>query len=156
MRVVERFITRARPDAVWQTIAGLRRWPEWTSAILQIQPLDGDDVIVGARYRVSRPRLRPAVFQVTSLLRNRQFTWTSMRPGLSLVGDYKVLQTTAGTEVQLSFEVSGWLEKPYSYLYGGILARHLSTEVLNLRDHCRALAGPARPMDVFVRHRPPA
>jgi len=75
MRAVERFITAAHPDAIWKIIANVEHWPNWTSTVLEVKPLGNAGLRVGAYYRVTQPKLRPAVYEVTECTPNRAFTW---------------------------------------------------------------------------------
>lgn len=40
MRTTEQFVTAARPDTVWQVLADVEHWHNWTPTIQQIEPLD--------------------------------------------------------------------------------------------------------------------
>ena len=52
MRVVQRFITSARPDIVWQVLADVEHWREWTPTVVEIKSLSNNGMRVGTRYRV--------------------------------------------------------------------------------------------------------
>lgn len=59
------FVTSARPDRVWQVIADVEHWRNWTPTVVEIKPLSNTGLSVGARYQVSQPKLRRAVYEVT-------------------------------------------------------------------------------------------
>jgi len=58
MRVVQKFVTPARPDAVWQVLADVEHWRDWTPTVVEIKPLSNNGLTAGARYRCVQPFTR--------------------------------------------------------------------------------------------------
>src|SRR5579859_7057652 len=75
VRVVERFVTPAGPEAVWKVLSDVERWCDWTPTVVEIVPLKGSKLSLGAKYRVTQPKLRPAIYEVTECVPNKAFTW---------------------------------------------------------------------------------
>src|SRR5215469_11667388 len=107
MRTVERFVTAARAELVWRILADVEHWPTWTPTVLEVQPLSQAGLRVGARYRVTQPKLRPAVYEVTECTPNQAFTWVQRFPGGTMIADHRLDPRDGGTEVELSFTSSG-------------------------------------------------
>jgi hypothetical protein len=48
MRVAQQFITPARADIVWQVLADVEHWRDWTPTVVEIKPLSNKGLTVGA------------------------------------------------------------------------------------------------------------
>src|ERR1700730_16652222 len=83
---------------------------------------------LGSSADVRQPRLRPAVWQVTALQDQRNFTWTTRSPGLRMSAGHWVEPQGAGSRVVLSLELSGFIAPLVAWLYGGLIARYVTTE----------------------------
>src|SRR6516165_257966 len=103
MRVVQKFVTPARPDAVWRVLADVEHWREWTPTVLEIKPLGDTGLTVGARYRIVQPKLRPAIYELTESIPNQTFTWVQKLPGGAVIADHRLSLHDGVTEVELSF-----------------------------------------------------
>src|SRR5262249_37620640 len=65
-------------EKVWRVMSEVERWPEWTATVKRVVRLDGRvgaPLGIGDRFRVSQPKLLPAVWTVTTLDLGRSFTW---------------------------------------------------------------------------------
>lgn len=80
----------APAERVWQTMADVERWHEWTASITRIERLDDGPLGVGARARVEQPKLPPATWTVTDWQPGRSFTWISTGPGFTTTGVHAV------------------------------------------------------------------
>ncbi len=134
-------VMTATPEAVWAVLSDVRRWAQWLPTIDSLEPLDpATPDGVGAAYRISQPRLRPAVWTLTSWQPagpRREFTWESKQPGVTTVGTHVVAATPdGGCEVTLGIEMSGPLAPVVRAVYGRLTVSYLATEA-------RALAARA-------------
>src|SRR6185312_14152088 len=98
MQVVERVITSARPEVVWQILADVEHWRDWTPTVTEIKPVGSTGMKPGARYRVMQPKLRPAIYEVTNYVPGQRFTWEQKLPGGALIADHQIVPSGAGSE----------------------------------------------------------
>jgi carbon monoxide dehydrogenase subunit G len=134
MQVVETFSTTANPEAVWQVLADVSHWKDWTPTVLDIIPLDGEDLQVGARYRVSQPEIKPAVYEVTACVPNEGFIWVQKMPGGGLFASHTIQLEAGSTKVVLSFFSKGLLAGAAATLFSSKIRKFVSTEARSLKE----------------------
>jgi carbon monoxide dehydrogenase subunit G len=140
MRVAQRFITSARPDIVWQVLADVEHWRDWTPTVVEIKPLSNKGLTVGARYRVVQPQLGPAVYEVTECVRNQAFTRVQKLLGGAMIADHRVSPSDGGTEVELSFTSKGLLANIVGKVFSKLIRDYVATEAKSLTSKCDSLA----------------
>ena len=136
MRTVERFVTAVRAELVWRILADVEHWPNWTPTVLEVQPLSQAGLRVGARYRVTQLKLRPAVYQVTECTPNQAFTWVQRFPGGIMIADHRLAPRDGGTEVELSFTSSGLVSNLVSMMFSKLMREYVATEARSLKRQC--------------------
>jgi hypothetical protein len=117
----------APPSAVWAVLREGERWPEWTSTVTSVTPLDDGPLAVGKRVRIVQPKLPPALYEVTELDEGRGFTWVTRSPGVTVTARHRIEPTASGSKVTLSVRFDG--------LLGGIagrMTRKLTEEYLSI------------------------
>ena len=141
MQTVERVIIQASPADIWQTLADVERWPRWTPTVLAVQPLTNHGLRVGSRYKVTQPKLRPAVYEVTECVPHQAFTWVQRTPGAKMIADHRLTAFDgSGTEVELSFATEGLLGAILGSMYAKRIGELVATEARSLKKHCELLA----------------
>lgn len=134
------FHLNAPASRIWPALADVLRWPDWTPTVASVQPLDGPDLQLQRRYRVTQPRLQPAVWTVTTLEPGRCFVWQARLPGLTMTADHALLPDDGqGTPLQLSFAFAGWLAPLVAWRYGALVQQYLQTEAQSLARHVAAV-----------------
>ena len=123
----------APPEKVFAILCDVERWPEWTSTMASVQRRERGPFVLGSSAHVRQPRLRPAVWQVTALEDQRNFTWTTRSPGLRMTAGHLIEPQGTGSRVVLSFELSGFMTPVVSRLYGGLIERYITTESQGLK-----------------------
>ena len=136
MRTVERFVTAARAELVWRILADVEHWPNWTPTVFEVKPLSQAGLRVGARYRVTQPKLRPAVYEVTECTPNQAFTWVQKFPGGTMIADHRLAPRDGGTEVELSFTSSGVVANLVSMMFSKLIREYVATEARSLKRQC--------------------
>ena len=140
MQTVERVIIQATPDAVWRVLADVERWPTWTPTVEHVQPLTPDGLRIGARYRITQPKLRPAIYEVTECAPHKALTWVQKAAGATMIADHRLIGDNASTEVELSFATEGLMGAILGSMYAKRIAEYVKTEARSLRLHCEQLA----------------
>jgi uncharacterized membrane protein len=124
----------APPQKVFAVLCDVERWPEWTPTMSRVQRLDKGPFSVGSRAEVRQPKLRPAVWQVTQLEENRDFTWATGSAGLRMKAGHLIEASgSGGSRVALSFEMSGLIAPLVSRLYGSLIEEYIATESQGLK-----------------------
>jgi carbon monoxide dehydrogenase subunit G len=140
MRVVEKFITSAQPDAVWRVLADVEHWRDWTPTVTEIKPVSASGLTVGARYRVVQPKLKPAIYEVTECVPSQTFTWVQRVAGGVLIADHRLSSHDGATEVELSFTSKGLLANIIGKMFSRIISDYVATEAKSLKNQCDSLA----------------
>jgi uncharacterized membrane protein len=128
----------APPAKVFDVLCDVERWPEWTPTMTSVSRLDSGPLKVGSTAKVQQPKLRAAVWQVTDVEQNRNFTWISRSPGVRMTAGHLVEPNGSGCQVTLSFEMSGLMAPLVSRIYGGLIEEYVATESQNLKQRCEA------------------
>lgn len=130
----------APADAVWPLLANVVAWPSWLPTVTAVLPLDRATLATGARFNVAQPRLRPTIWQVTSVLEGESFAWESRSPGLHMWANHKILPVDGiSSEVQLEFRLSGALAPLVALLAGRLTNTYLRTEAASLKATIEAV-----------------
>jgi uncharacterized membrane protein len=123
----------APPEKVFAVLRDIERWPEWTSTMTSVQRVQSGAFAVGSTAHVRQPRLRPALWRVTELEDQRNFTWTTRSLGLRMTAGHLIEPQGAGSRVTLSFELSGFMAPAVWWFYGGLIERYITTESQGLK-----------------------
>lgn len=141
MQTIERVVINASPAAIWQVLVDVERWPTWTSTVTEVQPITRDGFRVGAKYRVTQPKLRPGIYEVTERVPHQAFTWVQKAPGATMIADHRLTAFDgSGTEVELSFATQGLFGAILGKMYAKTIADYVRTEARSLKSHCETLA----------------
>lgn len=127
----------APAEAVWEVLADVERWPEWTASMRSVRRLDGGALHVGSEALVEQPRLRDLTYRVTRLEPASDFTWESRSPGLRVEAGHAI--TPLGerrSRVKLTVEQSGLMGVLVRPLTAGITRRYLAMETAGLKRRC--------------------
>jgi len=125
----------APPQRVWAPLADVVRWPDWLPTMSSIEPLGPAALAVGARYRITQPRLRPAIWTVVHLDPQRSFAWESRSPGVRALADHSLTPLPDGsTSVTLEVRFAGPLAPLARVLAGSLTRKYLSLEATLLEQ----------------------
>jgi hypothetical protein len=118
---------------VWEVMREVDRWHEWTPSIRRITRLGGRPLEVGMRAIVRQPRFPPALWKVSAIEPGRSFTWTSVAPGMRVVGHHQVDPAGPGARASLAIAYSGPLGALFARLTRGITERYIGLEAAGLK-----------------------
>jgi carbon monoxide dehydrogenase subunit G len=123
----------APPARVWAVMSDIERWHEWTPSIRSIHRTNSGPFGIGARARVTQPRLPPADWVVTSVEEGRRFDWESRAPGVWVFASHSVEPTGNGSRARLSVRYQGAVGTLIGILAGGITRRYIALEAEGLK-----------------------
>lgn len=122
----------ADPATVWEVLADVERWPQWTASMRRVELLDPGPLAVGNRVRIKQPRVPTTVWRVSELVPGRSFTWTAAGPGVRSTGSHTVVASDGGAEVTLVFRQEGPVGELLGRLVRGLIRRYVETEAAGL------------------------
>jgi uncharacterized protein YndB with AHSA1/START domain len=141
MQTMERVVIKASPTAIWEVLTDVERWPMWTPTELSVEPVTRDGFKVGAKYRVTQPKIKPAIYEVTERIPHEAFTWVQKAPGATMIAEHRLTAFDgSGTEVELAFATKGLLGALAGSLNAKLIAEYVKTEAKSLKQHCEMLA----------------
>ncbi|MGE0355030.1 MAG: SRPBCC family protein [Gemmatimonadales bacterium] len=132
-------VIAAPPERAWALMADVLRWPEWLPTVTSVQPLGPGVLTLGARYRITQPRLRPAVWKVVGLEPQRSFSWETRSPGVRALADHSVRPLPDGsTSLTLRVRFSGPLSPLARVLAGRLTREYVAREATLLKRRVEA------------------
>jgi len=124
----------AAPESIWQILSAVVTWPRWLPTVTSVEPLDGEALAVGRRFRVLQPKLRPATWVVSCVEPNRRFEWRARSAGTLMVADHVLEMVAPGrTSVVLRFEFRGVLGSLLGMLFSSMTRRYIRQEADSLK-----------------------
>ena len=127
----------APPERVWEVMADVERWSEWTETVTWVRRLDEGPLRSGSRARINQPKIPETEYVVTELEPGQSFTWVATGPGVLTTARHSIEPlATGGSRVRLSVEQAGWLGSFMGRFYRGLTDRYLATEAAGLKARC--------------------
>jgi uncharacterized membrane protein len=127
------------PGIVWRIMADVEHWPAWTPTVTEVKPLDSSTFGLGSRVRVSQPRLKPMVWQVSQFSEGGLFTWEARSPGFFIVATHEVRASARGSIVTLTLRQTGPLAPLVSLLFGKITRQYVHAEAEALKKRSESV-----------------
>jgi hypothetical protein len=123
----------APADRVYEVIADVERWREWTASVTSIKRLDSGPFVVGSRAVIRQPKFPPALWTVTAIDGKRSFTWTNRAPGITVTAHHSITGLGNATTATLSVRYEGLLGGLLAWMTRGITNRYLAMEARGLK-----------------------
>jgi len=121
---------------VWAVLADVAAWPRWLPTVTAVEPQGPLPLAMGARYRISQPRMRPAVWSVVALLPGSHFSWECRSPGVRVAASHALKVVAAErTQVSLTIRFTGPMAGLARLLAGRLTCEYLDREVAALKRH---------------------
>lgn len=139
---------QASAEEVWAVLTDVTRWPEWTPSVQSIELLTGPVSGVGSKARIHQPKLRPAVWTVTTWEAGRRFRWTATSPGVAVMADHVITKTPSGCTVTLGLRVTGVLGTVIGLIGRRLAFRYLQMEAAGLKARCEQASAVEAPLSV--------
>ena len=132
----------ATAEQVWGVLVDVENWPSWTPSVRHVEPLDGSDVKVGSRFRVTQPMLKPSVWEITKLEPQRSFSWSTGVMGIVIDADHDIESDRAdGVTVTLRLSQRGPMTWLATLLAGARTRRYVQLEANGLKQRSEAASG---------------
>ena len=124
----------ATPEQVWEVLADVERWSEWTETVTWVRRLDEGPLRSGSRAKVNQPKIPETEYVVTELEPGQSFTWVATGPGVRTTARHDIeARPDGGTRVRLSVEQAGPLGSVMGRFYRGLTDRYLANEAAGLK-----------------------
>ena len=128
-------------EKVWPILMDIESWPSLTESMTSVQRLDGGPLQVGSRVRIQQPKLPPATWTVTELVRGDRFVWTARGPGFVSTAYHEVTASGADqTRLRLAVEQSGPLGGLVGRLGGKLTDRYIALEAAGIKRRAEETA----------------
>ncbi|WP_030439820.1 SRPBCC family protein [Actinoplanes subtropicus] len=121
-------VISAPPPVVWRLTTDVERWPSFMPTMQAVERLEPGPLRVGSSARVKQPGQTAAVWTVSAIAPETEFTWETRRLGLRMIGKHVLAPAAAGTRNTLSIEVTGPGAGLFGALFGGMIARVIQRE----------------------------
>jgi uncharacterized protein YndB with AHSA1/START domain len=135
----------APADRLWQAVADVERWPDWTRSMRDIRWLDvqpgAPALRVGGRARVRQPGLPPLVWAVSELEPGTSFTWRAASAGVAATATHVVRPLSdSRAELTLGVQQAGPLAPLVRLLTGRRTRRLVGLEADGLKRCAEAMS----------------
>ena len=128
---------------VWQVWMDLERWPEWTPTMTSVTRLEKGMFRTGSSVRIKQPRLPEAVWRVSSLTPEKNFTWAARSGGVTTTARHVVTAREGGGCTAESHVVQrgpfAWMAKLF---FGRLTKQYVEEEARGLKQRCEAEPSP--------------
>jgi carbon monoxide dehydrogenase subunit G len=121
-------IISAPTSVVWRLTTDVERWPSFMPTVQALERLEPGPLRVGNSARVKQPGQTAAVWTVSSIAPETEFTWETRRLGLRMIGKHLLAPAGDGTRNTLSIEVTGPGAGIFAAFFGGMIARSIQRE----------------------------
>ncbi|TVZ00214.1 polyketide cyclase [Trebonia kvetii] len=129
----------ATQERVWQVIADVESWPQWTKSMTTVKRLDNGPLRFGSRARIKQPGLPNLVWQVTDLTAGAEFTWVAHTPGVETVASHRLEQTPAGVRLTLTVTWTGVFAGAVAAIAGKKTRGYLALETAGAKGRAEAV-----------------
>ncbi len=135
MATYEVSVEIAAPAArVWAVLADVSSWPFWLPTVTSVKPLGALPLMIGAKYHLTQPGLRPAVWSVVAVSPDSHFSWTCRSPGVRVLASHSLHPVAADvTRVSLAIGFSGPLAIVARLAAGRMTLEYLGREAAALK-----------------------
>jgi len=139
----------APASVLWQAVADVEEWPQWTPTMNEVTWLTstpaggGGPLQPGSRARIRQPRMPQLIWEVTEVRPGTSFTWQAQSAGLTTTGTHEVRSLGADrAELTLGLAVSGPLAPVVGFLTRGRARRSVQQEAEGMK-RCAEVAASA-------------
>ena len=130
----------APPERVWEVLADVERWSEWTETVTWVRRLDDGPLRSGSRAKINQPKIPETEYVVTGIEPGQSFTWVATGPGVTTTARHTIEALPGGgTRVTLAVDQAGLLGSVMGRFYRGLTDRYLANEAEGLKAWCEGM-----------------
>ncbi len=119
---------------LWQAVADVEQWPEWTSSMREVSWLAGGGLARGSRARVRQPGMPALVWEVTDLEPGSSFIWRTASTGVTAIAFHRIRPVGSDkSELTIGVTQSGPLAGLVGLLSGRRTRRSIKLEADGLK-----------------------
>jgi hypothetical protein len=127
----------AAPERVWEVLADVERWSDWTETVTWVRRLDDGPLRSGSRAKINQPKIPETEYVVTEIEPGQSFTWVATGPGVTTTARHMIEALPGGgTRVTLAVDQAGLLGSVMGRFYRGLTDRYLANEAEGLKARC--------------------
>jgi uncharacterized membrane protein len=142
MRYEQTAAAAASTAQAWTALTEVTDWPNWTTTMTAVEPLDDARLRPGDRYKIRQPSLGVMVWRVTELRAGESFVWETRSPGVRTVGFHRLAADPGGgTLITIGLDQTGPLAGLVGLLLGRRIRAYLKREAAGLKAASEAAAG---------------
>jgi uncharacterized protein YndB with AHSA1/START domain len=135
MRWEHTVLIDAPASLVWELTIDVAAWPSFAPTMQRVERLDAGPMRIGSSARIKQPGQTPAVWTVTRIEPEREFTWQTRRMGLTMVGSHALATVGSQCRNTLSIDVAGPGSRLFGLVLGSLLSKSLKAENAGLKAH---------------------
>jgi uncharacterized membrane protein len=128
MRYENTLLIDAPIERLWQLTTDITAWPSFLPTVQTLVRLDEGPLSVGSTARIKQPAQTSAVWAVTRIEPQSEFTWETKRMGLRMIGGHHLEPAAGGTRNRLTIEVVGAGAGLFMALFGSAVRRTIREE----------------------------
>lgn len=125
-------------ERVWQVIADVESWPQWTTSMTTVKRLDSGPLRFGSRARVKQPGLPSLVWQVTDIAEGTGFTWVTRSAGVTATAIHRLEETPGGVRLTLTVAWDGIFAGVVAAMAGKQTRKYLALETAGAKGRAEA------------------
>jgi uncharacterized membrane protein len=130
----------ATPERVWQVMADIERWPDWTPSIISVRKLSDGPFGAGTAAAVRARGTPESTWTVTEAAPTRSFTWETRVRGARTVAGHVIDAAPGGARVVLSVEIGGIAAALLKPILGRGIRENLRLEAEGLKRQSETAA----------------
>ena len=133
----------ASPSRVWEVMADVARWPEWTASMISLEPPPGG-MALGATAKVHARGTPKSTFTVTEWQPAERFTWESNVRGVRSTARHVIEPVgEARSRVTLGVQLDGLMATLSRPFLNKRITENLVLESEGLKRESERVAAPA-------------
>jgi uncharacterized membrane protein len=130
-------------DVVWSVFTDVERWPTWAKSFTSVELIDGP-MRLGAKARITQPKLPTVVWEVTKWEPGRSWTWTAVGPGARTEASHHLSVSDGRTVAEQAIVPTGPIGRLLAWMWRSRTREYLAIEAAGLKQRSEQVAADSR------------